>query len=178
MRSELSRRAVLAMVFALGAASVGCTLDVRTPNVRPRDLQFTGVSPQGLTFRVVFDTYNSNSFTLDLRDLRAHLWLDGQDIGAGVNAVRAQLPPGRWVPVNAEVTVPWNGAPGALLGAGGAPMVNYTIRGEVTVEHYLSIRAPFETSGTVPRQFFMRGAANTLNNVVNQVLPGVGIQVQ
>lgn len=177
MKPLLPRRTALLALLALGAASAGCTINVQTPHIRPRDLQFTGASPQGLTFRVLFDTYNSNTFTLDLRDLRAHLWLDGQDVGSGVNVVRAQIPPGRWTPVTADVTVPWNGAP-AFLMAGGSPMVNYTIEGEVTVEHYLSIRAPFTSRGTVPREFFMRGAVGTINSVVNQVLPGVGVQIQ
>ncbi len=81
--------------------------------------------------------------------------------------------------MTANVSVPWNGAPAYLLSAAGSPMVNYTLRGQVTVEHYLSVRASFETQGQAPRQFFMQGAMNSVNSVINSVLPGFGgVQMQ
>ncbi len=172
---RLSRRSLLLSTVVL-AASAGCTIHVETPRLTARDMRFTGVDGNGLTFTVTFAAHNSNTFNLDLRDINAHLWLDGNDVGSGVSAVSAHLPAQQEVPVTAQVTVPWNGAPAWLLAAAGSPTVNYVLRGDVTVQHYLSVRTSFETSGTVPRDFFMRGATGAINNVINSVLPGMGIQ--
>ena len=169
-----TRRHLLLALGLAGLSSVGCTVTAEIPQIQARELRFTGIDGAGLTFQVDFIAYNTNTFTLNLHDLRAHMIIEGNDIGAGVSAVAAQIPPGRWTPVSATMTIPWGGVPASLLVASGAPQLNYTLRGEVTVEHYLSIRAPFETHGTVARDFFMRGATNTINNVINSVLPGFG----
>lgn len=167
------------MVGLMGAVGLGCTVHVESPRLQVQSMEFTGIDGSGLTFRVVIQAYNANTFTLDLRDLNAHLVLEGNDAGSSVTAVSAQLPPGRWVPVTANVTVPWGGVPQYIAAAAGSPMVNYTLEGHVTVQHYLSVRAPFSTNGTVPREFFLRGATNTINSVINSVLPGFGgVQVQ
>lgn len=44
------------------------------------------------------------------------------------------------------------------------------------VHHYLTIRAPYST-GTVPRDFFLRGAQNAVQGVLNSILPGMGVQM-
>lgn len=168
------RNLLLALAGASAASAAGCTITAEIPQIQVRDLRFTGIDGNGLTFQVDFIAFNTNNFALDLHDLRAHLLLEGNDVGAGVSTLAAQIPTGRWTPVTAAMTVPWGGAPAFLSVAGGAPMVNYTLRGEVTVHHYVSIRAPFESSGTVPRDFFLRGATNTINSVINSVLPGFG----
>ncbi len=178
MARVTNRRVFLAMA-ALGAMAMGCTIHVETPQIQAQSMEFTGIDGSGVTFRVVFNAYNPNTFDLNLSNLNAHLFLDGNDVGSSVTAVGAALPPMRWVPVTANVTVPWNGVPASIMAAAGSPMVNYVLQGQVTVEHYLSVRASFQTGGTVPREFFMRGAMNSVNGVINSVLPGFGgIQVQ
>lgn len=169
-----TRRHLLVALGLAALASTGCTVTAEVPQIQARELRFTGVDGAGLTFQVDFIAYNTNTFTLDLHDLQARMFIEGNDIGAGVSAVAAQIPPGRWTPVSATMTIPWGGVPASLLVASGAPQLNYTLRGEVTVDHYVSIRAPFETHGTVARDFFMRGATNSINNVINSVLPGFG----
>lgn len=172
---SFTRRHLLLAAAGLAAlSSVGCTITAEVPQIQARELRFTGVDPAGLTFQVDFIAYNTNTFTLDLHDLRASMIIEGNDLGSTVSAVSAQIPPGRWTPVTATMTLPWNGVPASLLVASGAPQLNYTLRGEVTVDHYVSIRAPFETHGTVARDFFMRGATATINNVINSVIPGFG----
>ena len=169
------RHLLFAVVCLASLFSVGCTITAEIPQIQARDLRFTGVDAAGLTFQVDFIAYNTNTFTLDLHDLRAHMIIEGNDLGSTVSAVAAQIPPGRWTPVTATMTLPWNGVPASLLVAGGSSaQLRYTLQGEVTVDHYISIRAPFETHGTVPRDFFMRGATSTINNVINSVLPGFG----
>lgn len=161
------------------ALATACSITVEQPRIQVQGMEFTGISNQGLSFRVSLIAYNSNSFTLRLRDLNARLLLEGNDAGSAVTVLGAELPTGRWVPVSANVVVPWAGVPQYLLTAVANPNVNYTLDGNVTVDHYLSVRAPFQTSGTVPRAFFLGGAANTINSMVNSVFPGVGgIQVQ
>lgn len=169
-----TRRHLLVALGLAALSSAGCTVTAEIPQIQARELRFTGVDAAGLTFQVDFIAYNTNTFTLDLHDLQARMIIEGNDIGAGVAAVAAQIPPGRWTPVSATMTIPWGGVPASLLVASGAPQLNYTLRGEVTVDHYVSIRAPFETHGTVARDFFMRGATNTINSVINSVLPGFG----
>lgn len=172
---SLSRRHLLLVAAGLAAlAAPGCTVTAEIPQIQARDLRFMSADPSGLTFQVDFIAFNTNTFTLDLHDLRARMFIEGQDIGAGVSAVAAQIPPGRWTPVSATMTIPWGGVPASLLVASGAPQLNYTLQGEVTVDHYVSIRAPFQTQGTVARDFFMRGATGAINNVINSVLPGFG----
>lgn len=172
---SLTRRHLLLAAAGLAAlAPVGCTVTAEVPQIQARDVRFTGVDPAGLTFQVDFIAYNTNTFTLDLENLRARMLIEGNDVGAGVSAVSAQIPPGRWTPVSATMTIPWSGVPASLLVASGAPQLRYTLRGEVTVHRFISVRAPFETQGTVARDFFMRGAAHTINSVINSVLPGFG----
>lgn len=172
---RLTRARFLSTVGAALASGVaGCTIHVETPQLSPRSMEFTGVDGTGLNFRVVIAAYNSNTFTLDLRELEARLIIEGNDVGSSVTALPFQLPPGRWVDVTADVRMPWNGAPAALLAAAGQPTVTYVLQGDVTVSHYLSVRAHFETQGTTPREFFLRGAQGTVNSVINSVLPGFG----
>lgn len=176
MRTALRRYALAAAAVA-ALSSAGCTIHVEQPRITPRDMQFTGIDGSGLVFQVTFNAYNPNTFELVLRDLDAHLWLQGNDVGSSVNSVGATLPPMQEVPVTARVTLPWNGAPTWLLAAGGSPMVEYTLRGQVTVERYISVRASFETAGTVPRSFFLQGAAGSVNGILNSFgLPGVVVQ--
>lgn len=176
MRTAL-RRYVLAATAAVAISSAGCTIHVEQPRITPRDMQFTGIDGSGLVFQVTFNAYNPNTFELVLRDLDAHLWLQGNDVGSTVSALGATLPAMQEVPVTARVTMPWNGAPAWLLTAAASPMVEYTLRGQVTVERFISVRANFETAGTVPRSFFMQGAAGTVNNLLNSFgLPGVQVQ--
>lgn len=176
MRTALRRYALAAAAVA-ALSSAGCTIHVEQPRITPRDMQFTGIDGSGLVFQVTFNAYNPNTFELVLRDLDAHLWLQGNDVGSSVNSVGATLPPMQEVPVTARVTLPWNGAPAWLLAAGGSPMVEYTLRGQVTVERYISVRASFETAGTVPRSFFLQGAAGSVNGILNSFgLPGVVVQ--
>jgi len=173
-----ARRRCLALGLA-AALAAGCTISVEQPQIQVQTMEFTGVGNQGLTFRVTFIAYNSNTFNLRLRDLNARLILEGNDAGSSVTVLGAELPTGRWVPVTADVSVPWSGAPQYLLAAAANPTVNYTLDGHVTVEHYLSIRAPFQTSGTMPRSVLLGGATNTVNSMINSVLPGFGgVQVQ
>src|SRR5207253_658173 len=83
---SLSRRHLLLVVAGLAAASsAGCTITAEIPQIQARDLRFTGIDPAGLTFQVDFIAYNTNSFTLDLHDLRARMIIEGNDIGAGVS---------------------------------------------------------------------------------------------
>ena len=168
------RNLLLALAGASALSAVGCTITAEIPQIQVQSLRFTGADGSGLTFQVDFIAFNTNTFALDLQDMRAHLFLEGNDVGAGVSALAAQIPTGRWTPVSATMTVPWGGAPAFLAAAAGSPNVNYTLRGEVTVQHYISVRAPFETSGTVPRDFLTRGATGAINNVINSVLPGFG----
>ncbi len=173
MRTAL-RRYALAATAVLALSATGCTITVEQPRITPRDMQFTGIDGSGLVFTVTFNAYNPNSFELTLRDLDAHLWLQGNDVGSTVNSLGATLPPMREVGVTARVTMPWNGAPAWLLTAAGSPMVEYTLRGEVTVERFISVRTSFEHAGTVPRSFFMQGAMGTVNGLLNSFgLPGV-----
>jgi LEA14-like dessication related protein len=163
----------------LGALGSACTISVEAPQLQAQSLEFTGIDGNGLTFRVVFNAYNPNMFDLNVSSLNAHLLLEGNDAGSSVTSVGAALPARRWVPVTANVTVPWSGAPAYLLTAASSPVVNYTLEGQVTVEHYLSVRASFSTSGSAPREFFLRGAMGSVNSVINSVLPGFGgVQVQ
>ncbi len=177
MARVTKRRAFLAMAL-LGALAGGC-IHVEAPQLQAQSMEFTGIDGNGLAFRVVFNAYNPNSYELNIRELNAQLTLDNNDAGSSVTAVGTVLPPQRWVPVTANVIVPWNGAPAYLMAAAGSPTVNYTLHGQVVVEHYLSLRASFTTSGSVPREFFLRGALGSVNSVINSVLPGFGgVQVQ
>lgn len=176
MRTAL-RRLVYAATAALAISSAGCTIHVEQPRITPRDMQFTGIDGSGLVFQVNLNVYNPNTFSLDLRELNAHLWLQGNDVGSTVTSIGGSLPAMQEVPISTRVTMPWSGTPAWLLTAAASPMVEYTLRGEVTVEHVISVRTSFETAGTVPRSFFMQGAAGTVNGILNSFgIPGVVVQ--
>jgi LEA14-like dessication related protein len=137
-------------------------------------MEFTGASAQGVTFRVTISAYNPNTFDLNLRDLNARLILDGNDVGSAVTVMGVSLPARNSIPVTTNVTIPWNGIPNTLMAAAMNPTVSYTLEGQVTVDHYLSIRASFATQGTVPRSIFLQGAMGSMGGMINSVLPGLG----
>lgn len=141
-------------------------------------MDFRSIDGQGMWFHIQIAAYNPNTFELTMRELNAHLFLEGNDVGSSVtNLATFTLPPMREVPMEVDVHMPWSGVPAALM-AMGNPVVNYTLQGDVTVEHYLSVHTTFSQQGTVPRDFFMRGATASVNSVINSVLPGAGVQFQ
>lgn len=172
--APILRAGLVASLFALG-----CSVNVETPQLTPERMEWQGVDPGGVTMRVHFNAYNPNSFELPLRDLNAHLYLNDQDTGTAVTNLNIALPPRRWVPVTADVRVPWQGVPGMLLTAVTQPVIPYRLEGEVTAERYITVRASFVQQGTVEREFFTRSAGGVLGGAVNAVAPFLqGVQVQ
>jgi LEA14-like dessication related protein len=173
------RSLVRSALVGLALAATGCTIHVEQPQITPQTLDFRAIDGQGLHAHVTFQAYNSNTFELRLRELEAELFLEGNSVGSTAQNLGAfTLPPGHWTPVEADVVIPWSGAPGYLMTAMGQPQVRYTMRGQVTVDHYLSVRTSFEQEGVAPREFFLRPAVGAVNNLLNSVVPGLGVQVQ
>lgn len=180
VRAETAYNSRMKMSFtplrcaAFAAVMLGCTIHVEQPRMTPRAMDFRSIDAQGMWFHVQFAAYNGNTFELTMRELNSHLFLEGNDVGSSVtNVGNVTLPPMREVPMEVDIHLPWNGVPAALM-AMQQPMVNYTLQGDVTVEHYLSVHTDFTYQGTVPREFFMRGATGAINNAINSVLPGMG----
>src|SRR5581483_5118724 len=138
------------------ALLLGCTIHVETPRLTVRSMDFRGIDSNGLAFHVSFAAYNPNTFELALHDMNAQLYLENNPAGSSVTTLPVTLPPQREVTVDADVVVPWSGAPSYLLTAASQPMVNYTLSGTVRVEHYLSITTSFQYQGTMPRSFFLQ----------------------
>lgn len=178
MACVIDRRRALA-ALGCGALIAACPLSIEPPQLRTRRAEFTGVDGDDLQFRVELDAYNPNGFELAVRRLDARLVLDGHDAGSSVTSLSVSLPPMRWVPFTANVTVPRHGAPSYLLLPEWSPVVAYALEGRVTAEHQIAVRATFVHHDVLPREVFLRSASSTVNNMASSVLPGFGgVQMQ
>lgn len=155
----------------LALTLLGCDLNVERPRLVPREVQWQGMSPQGLVMRIQLAAYNPNSFELPLHDLNATLSLNGQGTGSSVTNLNVTLPPRREVGVTVDVTMPFEGGLTALAAIAAGPQVQYHLEGTVTVEHYLSVNTHFSQDGMMPREVLTRSIAPQINSVMDYLAP-------
>jgi len=171
------RSVVVALsILVLAALGAGCNLHVERPVLRPRAIAWQSVDASGLRFRVTIAAYNPNTFELPLRDLRARVTLDGIDAGSSVSNLAARLPPRREIDITADLAIPWGGLPATALTLITRQSLRYRLDGEVTVDHYLTVRTRFTQEGTMDRSIVLGPALNTVRGFVQGLFGSSGGQ--
>ena len=147
-----TKSSLAAMALSLALASSGCTLHVEHPRIHVTDVAVTGARIDGLVVHVGLAAYNPNAFELPMRDLDAMITIGADRAPAHIDHLDTVLPPQREIPVAVDVLVPWRTIPHALASARSDSALAYHLEGNVTVHHYIDVRAHFARDGSIPRE--------------------------
>ncbi len=168
---SISLRALVAG-FVL-AVVTGCS--PRPPTLTPRSAEVTSATAQGLGLRVHLTANNPNWYGLTVQSVHIRVTLASQDLGMVDIPNATELPAGRDVPVDADLTVPWVNLPGLILTTVLNPAVPYRLDGTVRVGgSRIHMDVPFLVQSTLPRQVLIDAAGAGVTPILNQ-LP---IQIQ
>ncbi len=142
---------------------------VRKPDVKLHHAEVRAASMYGLGMEVFLVIDNTNSYDIQLRQLRATVTL------AQRYAVPVQFspPPNSWMGANratiiaVPLMVPWAMVPALIAASAGSPVVPYTVRGtaDVTAIRAAGIESddyPVDEKGTIPRQAFVDAAGTAM----------------
>jgi hypothetical protein len=168
-RSPGPRRAPRPWVlFAVASLTLmtaqGC---VHKPEVKLHHAEIRAASMYGLGMEVFLIINNTNSYDVQLRNIRANVTL------ASRYGVPLQFSPNRWLPANqatlvaVPMTVPWGVVPGLIAASAGSMTVPYTVKGsaDVTAIRSVGIESddyPVDEEGTIPRQAFVDAARSVM----------------
>ena len=156
------------VIFAVASltltTSLGC---VRKPEVKLHHAEIRAASMYGLGMEVFLVIDNTNSYDIQLRNIRASVTL------AQRYPVPLQFSPNRWLPANqativaVPMTVPWGVVPGLIAASAGSLTVPYTVKGSADVTAIRSVGVesddyPVDETGTIPRQAFVDAARSVM----------------
>ncbi len=130
------------------------------PTIAAERATVTSLDATGIGLDVELAATNPNPADLSVRELTAHLVLDGnREIGTVTVPDTITLAAGKTTPVSVRVSLPWTDlgalAPLALSGTD----VPYAIDGTLSLTGALqSVGIPFRLAGTIPREQIVRAA--------------------
>lgn len=124
----------------------------QAPQLTPREVVMTELSPTGASFRIKLAATNPNSFALSANSFRAHLVFDGGKIDAGTVNVSTPftLPAGATTELDVPVTLNWSGLAALGVLAAQKPTIPYVVDGTVNIGgEKLNVDVPYAVDGTV-----------------------------
>ena len=165
-----------AMIVALASVGLcGCTKP-KNPQLTPKEVTVTSVDITGFDMRVKMEAFNPNGFDITVRNIVAHVILNGtQDLGTVTASQPITLPANARTPIDVPMNVKWKGLGGlASLAQARAP-VPYTVDGTATVGgESLNIDLPFKLEGKITPEQVQQAAAKSLQGIPGlQGLPGL-----
>jgi LEA14-like dessication related protein len=122
------------------------------PQLTPREVVLTELSPTGANLRLKLGATNPNAFALSANSFKAHLTFDNGHIDAGtVNvAMPFSLAPNTTTELDVPVTLSYAGIAALGVLAAQKPQIPYTVEGTVNVGgEKLNVDLPYTLSGTV-----------------------------
>ncbi|HEU4410406.1 MAG TPA: hypothetical protein VFS43_34445 [Polyangiaceae bacterium] len=166
-RSPGSRRAPRPwVIFALASlASTALQACVRKPEVKLHHAAVRGATMYGLGMDVFLIINNTNSYDVQVRNVRATVTLARQYAVPLQFSPNTVLPSGRSVVLAVPMMVPWAVVPGLVAASAGSPTVPYTVRGnaDVTALGFVDRdEYPVDEAGTIPRQAFVDAARSVM----------------
>ena len=147
----------------------------QAPQLTPREVVLTELTPTGASFRIKLAATNPNAFALSANSFRAHLVFDGGKVDAGtVNvATPFSLPAGATTEMDVPVTLNYSGLAALGVLATQKPTIPYVIDGTVNIGgEKLNVDVPYSVSGTVSQAQIAAASVKGLQNVPG--LEGLG----
>ncbi len=159
------------IVFLALSASLGCSKP-KAPQLTPKEAVVTSVDVLGFEMRVKMDVYNENDFPLTVRDVAAHVVLNGaQDLGTMKVVEPITLAANTHTLVDVPMTVRWKGALGFASLAQATRPVPYTVDGTANIGgDRLNLQLPFRLEGRITPEQVKEAVTRSLEK-----LPGLGL---
>ena len=164
------------MVVVLASAGIsGCTKP-KNPQLTPKEVAVTSVDISGFDMRVKMDAFNPNGFDITVRNIVAHVILNGtQDLGTVTASQSITLPANAHTPIDVPMNVKWKGLGGLASLAQARGPVPYTVDGTATVGgESLNVDLPFKLEGKITPEQVQQAAAKSLQGIPGlQGFPGL-----
>lgn len=133
------------------AATFACQKP-QPPQLTPREVVLTELTPTGASFLIKLAAVNPNGFALSANSFQAHLVFDGGKIDAGTVNVTTpfSLPAGATTELSVPVTVSYSGLAALGVVATQKPTIPYVIDGTVNIGgEKLNVNVPYTVAGSV-----------------------------
>ncbi len=143
----------------------------QAPQLTPREVVLTELTPTGASFLIKLAAFNPNGFALSANSFRAHLVFDGGKIDAGTVQVTTpfSLPAGGTTEMSVPVTLNYSGLAALGVLAMQKPTIPYVIDGTVNIGgEKLNVDVPYSVTGTVTQAQIAAASAKGL-----QKMPGL-----
>lgn len=167
-------------LFALAVSASACQKP-EPPQLTPREVVLTALSPTGASFRVKLAATNPNGVQLSANSFKAHLVFDGSiDAGTVDVSTPFALPPKATTELDVPLTLNWQGLSALALRAAQKQTVPYRIDGTVNVGgERLNVDLPYAVQGSVTQAQILAATAQGLQNIPGMpnlpgLLPGAG----
>ena len=139
-------------VVVLAAATAGCALFYKAPEIQFGGVEIQAFGSEGASFEVAIDVRNPNRYELGLDRLTYRLSLSGVEAAEGATQEPVRVPARGSATVRVPVSFDWS-----RLQAGGLQMltsgrVDYEVAGEAEFTTPAgTFRRPYRRSGTIGR---------------------------
>lgn len=101
-------RVVVVALIAVAVTLASCS-DVQEPVVTMTGLDFNGISTEGLSFDLLLDVQNPNTFGASISRLEYEIQLDGVEVATGKQVDAIEVEAGQTVEVGIPFIVVWGG---------------------------------------------------------------------
>lgn len=154
--------------LALGSSlALGCSKP-QAPQLVPKEITITSISPIGVTLLAKVEATNPNSFALSTQSVTAKLVMDGRfDVGTGIVPKPLTLPPGVPTLVEVPFLMRWQNAANLPELAAMGRDIPYTFTGTMKVgNEKVWLEVPFAMSGVAKRDQFIAAGLQGIQNLV------------
>jgi len=170
-----SRFAHVLLATTLIAAAGACSKP-QPPQLTPKEAKVTSVDIAGFDMRVKMEAFNPNGVDLSVRNVTAHVIVDGnQDLGTVTASQPFNLPANARTVIDVPMTVKWKSVGNLASIASAKRPVPYTVDGTATVggEH-LNVDVPFKMNGVMTAEQLQQAGMKSLQGIPGlQGLPGL-----
>lgn len=158
--------AVIALALGVGAFAPACSKP-QPPQLTPKEAKITSIDVSGFDMRVKMDAFNPNGFDLSVRNVVAHVVVDGnQDLGTVTASQVINLPANAHTLIDVPMNVKWKGLGGLAQIAAAKRPVPYTVDGTANVGgERLNVDVPFKLQGTITSAELQAATLKSLQNI-------------
>lgn len=159
------RRRAWVLLAVLGFAGVGCSKP-KPPELKPRSVQVSAITPESVELAVVLDARNPNAFPILASSVTASITLqDGTPLGSGSSTEPISISGNSTQPITAKLAVRFSSASALLPYAMAMRPLPYRLNGSARIggEH-LNVDVPFTIDGVLtPQQVALAGLRGATN---------------